>query len=561
MLSLIRVRNYTVIDEVELELEAGFSVITGETGAGKSILVDALGLVLGDRADASTVRTGAERAEVTALFDCPAGHPAAQWLAARDLDADGSCVLRRIVHAEGRSRAFVNNQPATLQDLRDVGALLVDIHGQHAHQSLPRAPTQRLILDTHGDHRMLAEQVAERFAAWHTAAAELEARRSGAADREAQLEVLRFQVGELESLALADGELEQLQSERNRLANVDRLAGGLASVLGALYEADTGSAQALLAHARRELDGLHGIDARLGEAATLLGDAEIAVREAATGLARYRDRLEHDPQRLDWIETRLARTRALARRHRVDEQELPALLPRLQQRIDELEGGAESLNALADRAASAQARYFDDAEALSAARARSAELLAEQVSGQFRDLGLPHGRFRVALDRKPPERADAGGIDRVEFQVQLNPGQPFGSLSRVASGGELSRISLALEVVGTGASTVPTLVFDEVDAGIGGGIAEIVGARLAALATDRQVLCVTHLPQVASQGRRHYHVLKHTDGQSSRTVVRVLSEQERIEELSRMLGGVEITERARAHAAEMIARARPSRGC
>jgi DNA repair protein RecN (Recombination protein N) len=556
MLSLIHVRNYTVIDEVQLELEPGFSVITGETGAGKSILVDALGLALGDRADATTVRAGEARAEISVVFECPPAHPSIDWLRARSLDHDGHCVLRRVVSAEGRSRAFINNGPATLPDLRALGSLLVDIHGQHEHQSLLTASAQRLILDSHGGHLELVADTAACWAASQALVEELGRRRSGGAEREAQLELLRFQIAELETLALADGEVEALENERNRLANIDRLASGLAAALDALYEADGGSAQSLIAQARRDIDGLQSLDAALADAAALIGEAEIAVREAATTLARYRDRVEHDPERLEWIETRLARVRALAQRHKVETAALAGILPTLAQRVAELEGTRESLDELAKRAADAERRYIASAAALSAARHESAGPLAEQVTAQLRQLGLPHGSFRVEIERRPDQRADANGLDRIEFQVQINPGQPFGALSRVASGGELSRISLALEVVGAGASIVPTLVFDEVDAGIGGAIAEIVGARLALLARERQVLCVTHLAQVASQGEHHYRVVKLTDGRISRTEVRRLGSDDRIEELSRMLGGVRITDTTRAHAAEMIERAK-----
>jgi DNA repair protein RecN (Recombination protein N) len=555
MLNLIRIKNYTVIDELELELETGFSVLTGETGAGKSILVDALGLAIGDRAEPGVVRVGAERAEIGVLFECPPEHPSLRWLEERGLDADGACALRRILGADGRSRAFINNQPARLQDLRELGELLADIHGQHAHHSLRHAATQRIILDGHGGHGELAERVAERFAAWRVAEKRLSDRRTGRESREAELELLAFQARELDQLALEPGESQRLRSERERLANVDRLAEGLAAALGPLYEADFGSAHQLLARARQELERLAALDAELEEPATLLAQAEIEMREAATALARYRDRLEPDPRRLEWVEARLDKVRALARRHRVEDDALAEVLPALRERIAELEVGHESLEALAAETDAARRAYLEAAEVLSQARTASAEVLAERVTEELRVLGLPHGRLRVDIERNPIERADASGMDRIDFQVQLNPGQAFGPLGRVASGGELSRISLALEVIGAGASPVPTLVFDEVDSGIGGGVAEIVGARLAALSRHKQVLCVTHLPQVASQGRRHYRVVKLTDGNDSRTEVRALSAEDRVEELSRMLGGVEITARARAHAAEMIERA------
>ncbi len=555
MLSLIRIRNYAVVDEVELEFDQGMSVMTGETGAGKSILVDALGLALGDRADASAVRQGTDRAEISVLFDCDADHPAAAWLREQGLDQDDCCLIRRLISAEGRSRAFVNSHPVTLQDLRTLGDFLVNIHGQHAHQSLRSASAQREILDFHGDHAALAQDVGDKFAAWQTLARELDRRRRGGQDREAQLELLRFQVQELERLDLADGELPELESERNRLANADRLASGLDAALSRIYEAEGGSAYELTAGAGRELQELATLDPALKATADMLTEAEIQLREAAADLARYRDRLEFDPQRLEWLEARLATINDLARKHKVDNDALVGLQDQLEAHIEELDAGAESLELLSERAERASGEYFDVAEQLSQARARAGTTLAERVSAQLRQLGLPHGRFRVALSPKPRERADAHGLDRIELQVTLNPGQDFGPISKVASGGELSRVSLALEVIAAGATSVPTLVFDEVDSGIGGGVAEIVGRRLRELATNRQVLCVTHLAQVASQGQHHFRVSKLTDGEHSRTNVRLLNADERVEELSRMLGGVEITETTRAHAEEMIERA------
>lgn len=552
MLQLIRVRNYAVIDEAELELDAGLSVLTGETGAGKSILVDALGLALGDRADASTVRHGADRAEISVLFECPPEHPALAWLAERGLDDECTCALRRLVTREGRSRAFINSQPATLQDMRRIGALLVDIHGQHAHQSLVRTAVQRRLLDAHGELEALASETAEAFAEWQRAAADLEAQREHGEEREAQLDLLRFQVGELEALALEDGERERLSAEHGRLANMDRLLHGLNSALNQLYESDLGSAHSQVVQAQRTLEALAEHDPALHAAAERLGAAEIELQETATDLIHYRERLEPDPQRLEHVADRLARIKALARRHRVDETELPGVLPALRERLEALESSSVSAEALSERAEQATARYRDVAGRLSARRRHAAEDLGERVAAQLAELGMPGGRLRVAVEAKPEGREDASGIDRVEFQVCLNPGQVPAPLDKAASGGELSRISLALEVVLTGASSIPTFVFDEVDAGIGGGVAEIVGRRLREIASRRQVLCVTHLPQVASQGMHHYRVAKLTDGKTSRTTVQRLGEEERIEELARMLGGVKITARTRAHAEEMM---------
>lgn len=558
MLSLIRVKNFAVIDEVEVELGDGLSVVTGETGAGKSILVDALGLALGDRADASVVRHGADRAEIGVLFECPPGHAALARLEELGLDDEHRCALRRIIGRDGRSRAFVNNQPVTLADLKQIGSLLVDIHGQHAHQSLLDGANQRALLDAHGGLEPLVRDVAAAYRDWQDARAKLDAAQSSHRQRDAELELLRFQASELEALALEDGEPARLHAERGRLANVDKLASGLDLAIQAVYEAENVSAHALVARAAQEIARLVEDDETLRQPAEMLASIEIELREAALALVHYRERLEPDPERLDAVETRLSRIRTLARRHGVTEDELPGVLASLRARIDELGGAAHSIEALSAAAERAEAAYLAAATKLSKARREVAAKLSAAVTEQLPELGLAHGLFEVAIDEKPRDRADGTGLDRVEFRVRLNPGQPFGPLAKVASGGELSRIGLAIEVVGADASPVPTLVFDEVDAGIGGGVAEIVGRKLAKIAANRQVLCVTHLPQVASHGRHHYHVAKETDGKTSRTTVRRLSAEERVEELSRMLGGVEITAVTRAHAAEMIGRAAKS---
>jgi DNA repair protein RecN (Recombination protein N) len=554
MLSFLSVKSYAVIDTVDLELQSGLSVMTGETGAGKSILVDALSLVLGDRADAAAVRPGAERAEISAQFDCEETSPALAWLREQGLEDGTECVLRRSLSRDGRSRAFINGQAVNVQALRNLGNLLIDIHGQHAHQSLLTSAAQRAILDAQGGHAPLAANVTDRFSAWRQQAEDLDARRLGGQRRDADLELYGLQLRELDELALEAGELERLDAEHRRLAGTDRLLQGLASALAQLSDDDIQSAYGLVAAARQEIERLGELDDALLAPAKLLADAEIGLSEAVSELRHYRDRIDADPERLATVEARLAKIRALARRHRVTPGELLPLRASLAEQCKALEHGGESLEQLERALEAARKTYFATARELSAARSQSAETLAIQVTAQLAELGLPHGRFRIALSAKPDAQADGTGLENIEFEVSLNPGQPFGPISRVASGGELSRLSLALEVVSAGATQVPTLIFDEVDSGIGGGVAEIVGRRLREIAQDRQVLCVTHLPQVASQGRHHYRVLKRTDGHNTQTDVLPLTAEDRIEELSRMLGGIEVTERARAHAAEMIAR-------
>ena len=555
MLQLLSVRNFAVIDQVDVELYPEMTVLTGETGAGKSILVDALGLVLGERADAGALRAGCDRAEISAVFDC-SGIPAAQaWLAERGLDADEECLLRRVITQEGRSRAFINGNPVNLRDLRTLRPLLVDIHGQHAHQSLQSGTVQRRIVDFHGGHLALANEVAEAYERWRDAQARLDRHSEGQAETAAQLDLCRFQLDELEQLDLAEGEVDSLNTEHDRLANVTALTGDVEQALTLLDESESAPAALLVGQAQRAVEDMATLDAALQPAASTLNEAEILLREAIGELRRYRDGLELDPERLAFVEERIGRIRSLARKHRVEDAELTRVHTELTERIAALGGDEQSLEQLEQAAQAARDQYAKLAETLSQARHRAATELDTQVTAVLQELGMPKGEFRIALTDLPEPQWDATGRERVEFLVALNPGQPAGPLSKVASGGELSRVSLSIQVVASAATAVPTMVFDEVDAGIGGGVAEIVGRRLRELGSARQVLCVTHLPQVASQGQHHYRVAKLSDGDTTRTIVTGLGRDERVEELSRMLGGVEITERTRAHAAEMMERA------
>ena len=555
MLSLLRISNYAIIDDLEIELFPGFSVMSGETGAGKSILVDALGLALGDRADASAVRSGSARADISLVFELEPAHPAAAWLAERGLDEDELCCLRRTITTEGRSRAFINNHPVPLRDLRAVGELLVDIHGQHAHQSLLTAAVQRELLDASGGHGAESRAVAAAFGEWQDARRELEKKTASGTNRQAELELLRFQHGELAALALAPGEAAALREESERLANVEDIRQAMGLAAEALYESDAASAHGLASQAARALESVVGHDRSLEELCSRVASAEIELREVAADLSRRLDRIEADPARLDEIEARLDRIQQLARRHRVTEDELAGLADRLAAEIASLESGAESVEALATRVAKAEERYDAAAERLSEARRKAAAALGKAVTEKLRGFGLEHAEFVVSIVPKQGARKDSTGTDQIEFCVTTNPGEPPGPIDRIASGGELSRIGLALSVIATDASSIPTLVFDEVDAGIGGAVAEVVGRNLRRLGERHQVLCVTHLPQVASQGGRHYRIVKLTDGKTSRTQVRVLDSEQRVEELSRMLGGVEITAATRAHAEEMIRQA------
>jgi DNA repair protein RecN (Recombination protein N) len=555
MLTSVAVRNFAIIDEVALELGAGLTVLTGETGAGKSILVDALGLVLGDRADASAVRRGAERAEISATFDLAALPEVAAWLTEQALDAGGECVLRRVVGSEGRSRAWINGVPTALQSLRELGERLVDIHGQHEHQSLARPAVQRELLDARLPSQALLQEVAEAWQAWREAIEECERLAAAGRDREQRLDLLRYQLRELEAFQPAAGETEALTAEFLRLANADRLASGAGGALELVYEGEAGAAHDAVARAVVLLSELAALDPRLENPHRLLVEAEIQLAEAASELRRYLGNLEMDPARLDAVQMRLEGLKGLARKHQVEPEALPARQVALAAEIEELEQAEVRLGRSAERLKAAELKYRKAAARLGKARASEAAGFSTQVSALMQQLGMPGGRFEVVVEHDPAGAGARHGLDQIEFRVTANPGQPPAAVARVASGGELSRISLAIQVAAKSARPVPVMVFDEVDAGVGGGVAEIVGRRLAELGAQSQVLCVTHLPQVASQAHHHLRVAKLTDGETTRTTLKALTEAEKVEELARMLGGVEITGTTRAHAEEMRSRA------
>ncbi|MBA3563912.1 MAG: DNA repair protein RecN [Gammaproteobacteria bacterium] len=553
MLSHLAIRDFAIIDAIDVELEPGLSVLTGETGAGKSILVGALGLALGDRAEASVVRHGAQRAEISASFDIPDLGEVADWLKKRDLDADGECNLRRVISADGRSRAYVNGQPLPLQSLRRLSSLLVDIHGQHEHQSLLRGPAQRRLVDHHAAHGGLLDRLGAAFDRWQTLKTELEGIADDTRERDAQLDLLRYQIGELEALRLAPGEAEMLIAEYRRLANASELAAAAQVALELVYENEEHAAQHMLGRALSALQRVQESDPRLAESCKLIGEAEIGANEAAESLRRYLDGLEADPGRLGEVERRLADLHTLARKHRTGIETLGERLEVLRDQLQRLTGDELRRDGLAAECEDALSAYRELARDVSRSRDAACRELNRLVTRSIRELGMPGGQFEAAIQAAPV--ATAHGLDHVEFQVSINPGQPLRPLAKVASGGELSRISLALQVIAAEAAAVPCMVFDEVDAGIGGGTAEIVGRRLRELGRRRQVLCVTHLPQVASQGQHHFRTSKLSAHGDIRTLLTALDQEARVEELSRMLGGVEITQRTRAHAQEMIEQA------
>lgn len=556
MLTSITVRDFAIIDEVAVELDRGMTVLTGETGAGKSILVDAIGLVLGDRADVSAVRRGAERAEVTATLDLADMPRVAAWLEEQALEAGDECVLRRVVGREGRSRAWINGAAVALQTLRELGERVVDIHGQHEHQSLLRAPVQRELLDRRLDDATLVARVEAAWRDWKSLAEERARLEQAIEQRGQRLDLLRYQVRELEGFAPQPGEAADLEAEHERLANYSRLAEGTAAALAMVWEGEAGSAQEAVARAAALLGGLAGVEPRLENARRLLAEAEIQLSEAALELGRYVDGLEMDPERLDAVNARLAGFRDLARKHQVEADALPGRLESLRGELDELEQAESRLDRSAASLRAAEDTWRQVAGALGSARSKAAGELSAEVTGLMHQLGMPGGRFEARVETDAAAKPAPTGADRVEFLVSANPGEPVGPIARIASGGELARISLALQVAAKAANPVPVMIFDEVDAGVGGGVAEIVGRRLRELGEHAQVLCVTHLPQVASQAHHHLRVDKRSEGEDTRTTLATLGEREKVEEVARMLGGLEITRATRAHAQEMRRKAR-----
>lgn len=556
MLSSVSVRNFAIIDQVSLELGPGLTVLTGETGAGKSILVDALGLVLGDRADASAVRHGAERAEITASFELAELPRIASWLEEKGLDADGECVLRRVISAEGRSRAWINGTPATLQTLRELGEQLVDIHGQHEHQSLGRARAQRELLDARLPGTAPLQAVAEAWRDWRETVEARDQLDAAGRDREQRLDLLRYQARELESFAPIEGEAAELESEFSRLANAGRLAEGAGSALESIYEREAGAAHDAVARAAEQLGELAALDDRLETPHKLLAEAQIQLAEAATELRHYLGQLEMDPGRLDAVQSRLEGMKSLAHKHQVEPDVLPAKLEAISGEIEALEHAEVRRGRADEEVARAEKTYRAAAAELGRLRQETAEAFSTTVSALVQQLGMPGGRFVATVEHAADAPFSPHGLDTIEFRVSANPGQPPAPVARIASGGELSRISLAIQVAARSERPTPVMIFDEVDSGVGGGVAEIVGRHLAELGQRAQALCVTHLPQVASQAGAHLRVVKLSDGESTRTTLKALTEKEKVEELARMLGGVEITGTTRAHAEEMRTRAR-----
>jgi DNA repair protein RecN (Recombination protein N) len=551
MLTHLQIRDFAIIDLIDLEVRAGLTVLTGETGAGKSIVVDALALLAGGKGGAEVVRGGTERAELSATFDISES-PAAlrEILAEQSVDADDELTVRRVIASDGRSRGYLNGVSVPLQLLRDVGGLIVDIHGQHEFQSLTRSNAQRELLDDFGDSLELAAKVREAHKVWIALVNRTVEIEGKARDRDSRVELLRFQVSELKALDLKEGEVAQLTEERTRHSNRGRLAEAAQAAVGLLYDSDEGNAHATASRALAGIKTLSSVDQRLAKVIPMVDEATIQIREAARELSRYLETLDIDPARQEEVERRLAAVEELSRKHRLQATELAGRAVVLEKELAELDSADEQLNLLKKSQAESLEAYRKLATQLSATRQTSARALSKDITARMQTLGMAGGRFLIDVNQANGEPA-AHGFDVVEFRVTANPGQPLRPLAKVASGGELARLSLAVQVACT-AEDARCMVFDEVDSGVGGAVAEIVGRELKALGFSGQAICVTHLPQVASQGHHHLRVAKLTDGKTTRTTISELTMDERIEELARMMGGKEVTGKAREHAREML---------
>ncbi|MFZ5959885.1 DNA repair protein RecN [Pseudomonas sp. QL9] len=555
MLVHLSVHNYAIVEHLDLELAAGMSVITGETGAGKSIMLDALGLALGDRADSGVVRPGADKADILASFDVSAIAEARDWLAERDLEQDGPCILRRVITAEGRSRGYINGSPCPLGDLKALGELLIDIHSQHEHQSLLKADTHRRLLDEYAGSQDLARQVQLAAQRWKQTRQELDRLSRSGDEQRARHQLLSYQLDELENLALGENELESLEAEHKTLSNAGALLGACRQVVDMCSESDAGNVLSVLTASLHRLTAFQSQPQALAEAVNLLSSAQIQVEEAVGELNRFVDNFDADPNRLQQLEERMDSIYGLARKHRVQPSELLDLQQRLLDELEALNADDEAVERLGEELAAYERHYQEKAAELGALRRQAAPQLATAVETEMQRLGMPGGRFAIELSETPHAEPQANGLEQLEFLVSANPGQPLKGIAKVASGGELSRISLAIQVITAQTSRIPTLVFDEVDVGIGGPTAEVVGQLLRRLGERGQVLTVTHLPQVAAQGHQHLFVHKDRSSSETRTAVANLKKAERIEEIARMLGGVDLTKESLAHARKMVDRA------
>jgi DNA repair protein RecN (Recombination protein N) len=553
MLRSLYIRDFVIVDELDIDLESGFTVLTGETGAGKSILLDALSLAMGERADPSQIREGKNRAEISAIFSLtdPLKKTISSWLEVQDFsteDDGATIILKRVIDTSGRSKAFINGGTATLNQLKELSSFLVDIHGQHAHQLLLKAGAQRDLLDNQANLDGLVAEVKQLYQAWQTAKKQLELAKNAGENLQKEQERLAWQLEELDALAPQAGEWVEIEQDHARLANAAKLIEGSQNAIQALQDQE-GNAEELLSKAFHEIADLAKLDSNLEDAKIAIESAQIQISEASHSLNRYLQKIDVDPERLATVEERLKALHSAAKKFKVMPNDLPEKWAEIQEQVTAIKN-SQDLGALEQNLSKTLAAYLKSAKKLSQERIAAAKTLERLVTAAMQDLAMAGGVFAIQIEAL--EEGNAHGLEQVEFLVAGHPGATPKQLAKVASGGELARISLAISVITSEASQIPTLIFDEVDSGIGGAVAETVGKRLKELGQAHQVLCVTHLPQVAAEGHQHWKVAKQSQDNVTISSMQILSRQERVEEIARMLGGAEITDTTRRHARELL---------
>ncbi len=554
MLTHIFIRNFAIIDKLDLDLENGMTALTGETGAGKSILLDALGLILGDRADSNNVKHGADKADISATFDIGKLDELNEWLTENDLENDSECIIRRVVNKDGRSKAYINGITVTLQQIRSAGEMLIDVHGQHEHQSLMRRDIQRRLLDDYSSHNDLLNDVRKAYEVWFESENKLKDLQEKASDRNERVALLKYQVEDLEQLDPQENEYNALVEEHNQLANVDKHLSVCASTSDILYDNENG-VYSLISQQINEIRSLDSDNKELASLIELLTEAQTQVTEAASLSKNYLENLEHNPERLNEIDQRLNSIHEQARKHHIEPQQVFDIYKQLSEEYNQLTNAEESLGSLSTQRDKYKQTYLKLAKNISNKRIKAAKTLSTKITSAMQTLNMTGGIFEITVTQSEPLKCAAEGFDSIDYLVSANPGQPAKLLAKVASGGELARISLAIQMITAHQGHIPTLIFDEVDSGVGGATAEIVGQHLRTIGNECQVLCVTHLPQVAAQAHHHFQVNKTTTKSSTETSIICLDDKQKQSEIARMLGGVDITQQTMDHAQEMIKKA------
>lgn len=552
MLKSIYIKNFAIITELELDFYDGMSVLTGETGAGKSIIIDALNLALGNRADRSVARDPNENVEVIAVLEAGKNDEAMLWLKEHDLDDGDECVVRRVINKDGKSKAYINNTPSSVTALRSIGDLLVDVYGQHEHQSLMRPDLQRQLLDDFAGNRKNIEKLATLFRLWQSLKNQLEVAENNQQDNRAKLELLRYQLQELDELNLQEQEYDEINERFSRLNNSKELNETSLRISQQLAGDGDNNIYDMLTASISDIEKFSNIDEELNEALENLRSVHIQTKEISSNLRNYSDKISSDPQELSLLEDRISSIEEIARKHKTKPQQLAALHSSIENELSNIEGGNENPEKIKQSMQEAEQTYRSIAKKISTLRKNAANKLNESITDSMQSLGMQGGRFHIGIDAKRTTELSLNGLDDIQFLVHTNPGQTLRPLNKVASGGELSRLSLAIQMATSNNLKIPTLIFDEVDTGVGGATAEMVGKHLRKLGSNAQVFCVTHLPQVAAQAHHHYKVDKFEKDESITTSISHLAEEDRVNEVARMLGGVELTKNTQEHAKEML---------